>query len=44
MCLLVYMCTVRIHTGTRRGQKRVSGPLELELWVILTHLTQVLGT
>lgn len=40
----VYDVCVNMITGTPRVQKRDSDPLELELEVVINHLTWVLGT
>lgn len=34
--LSVYLCTMCMP-DTHRGQKRVSNPLELELWMVVNH-------
>lgn len=34
---------IRLSAGALRGQKRVLGPLELELQVLLKHLTGLWG-
>lgn len=31
------VCVVNMSLGTLRGQKKVSGPLELELEVVVSH-------
>lgn len=46
MCVYVYMCVWRgvcTIAGARRGQRKVLGPLDLELQVIANLLTRVLG-
>lgn len=42
MCLHVYVCTR--HAGAFRGQKKVLTLLELELQVVISPLTRILGT
>lgn len=42
LCVTVFVC-VR-EGGTRRVQKGVSGTLELELQLVISHLTWVLRT
>lgn len=46
MCMHVSMLvnTACIHTGACRGLKRAVGPLELELWVVVSCPMWVLAT
>lgn len=42
MCgLSVYMHMHPCVSGIHEGQKRVSGPLEVELWAVVSHLVGV---
>lgn len=44
MCACLSVCaTMCAQLSTCRGQKRVWGPLELELEVVVCHLMRVLG-
>lgn len=36
-CLHVYLCTTRASSALRRGHKRTSDPLNLELWMLVSH-------